>query len=555
MIGRKRVSRKLDLSQCEGSVIDLPPDWHFTIKCPHHGSFAFDFNPFRGEGREHLAAQMRDAVWSLRHRVVGNTLYSFVNAGMTPFWRFLSAESQGQSITCLADIDAATIRQFLSWLELQITLKGKRKGQPWSLSAKKSAYDRMKTLLKNRQKHAGAETHADLRFPRNPFPQINVITPPREAYSDAELGRIVAALNADLRLLDESGMEALPPLQVLATHLLALAVATGRNPQSLLDLKRDSLRAHPLADRETLVTEKRKGYSTHVTAYRKETESDAPEVAICTIPKTIGGHFWALCDFTAPLIDDAIYDDRDFVLLYRMRRMQRKGQVVRLTIRKFNQAAEKFVIRHRLLDDRGHPLPLYLARLRPTFGTRLYERTRDVRKVQLALGHSDPRITARHYVTLPPEAERNHVFVGQAMVGWATAHDGHQAIRLAADKQMPLEKAVALLKGGYNTLVARCKNPFRENEAICSKYLPCFTCPQMVVFEDDLWRLYSFYYKLLYERVKLNPNDWLKTYGPVIKVIDVEIAPQFPLDAVTAAKRRAQATPHPAWPKGKSDHA
>ncbi len=551
MIGRKRVNRKIDLAQQSGELVDLPPGWQFTIACPHHGSTAFDFEPFKRNGRDRLAGQMRDAVWSLRHRVVGITLHSYLTSGMLPFWRFLDdIEAKGTPVSSLANIEAATIQQFLSWMELQVTVKGKRKGLPWSQSSRKTSYDRIKALLLNRQKQAKAETHSDLRFPKNPFPLTNTVTPPREAYSDAELGRIVAAINADLRLLDEQGMEALRPLQVFAVHVLALSVATGRNPQCLMDLKRDSLRPHPLSDREVLVTEKRKGYSIHVTAYHKENSDNESDVTMSTIPRTVGGHFWALCDFTSPLVDDANPEDRDFVLLYRMRQMERKGQVIRLEIKKFNQAAEKFVSRHRLLNDRGQPLPLYLGRLRPTFGSMLYARTRDVRKVQQALGHSDPKITARHYITLPEEAERNHVFVGQAMVGWATSSDNKKAERLAADGKIPLVDARELLKGGYNTLIARCRNPFRENGATCNKYLPCFTCPQMVVFEDDLWRLFSFYYKLLYERVKMNPNDWMKTYGPVIKVIDVEIAPNFPPSAVMEAKHLAQENPHPAWPRG-----
>lgn len=554
MIGRKRINRKVD-TQPGGEVIDLSPGWAFTVTCPHHGPIAFDFNRFRTNDRERLSAQMRDAVWSLRNDLVGRTLHSFISGGLWPFWHFLDdLKVSGQIITCLAEIDEGTIRQFLAWLELQVVAKGKNKGQPWSLVSRKSSYERIKSLLINRQKLAGMEVSRDLKFPKNPFPLSNSLTPPRSPYSDSELGRIIAAINIDLKLLDEQGMDALPPLQVMAAHIFALAVATGRNAQSLLDLKRDSLRAHPLPDREMLITEKRKGYSTHVTAYRKEAVNNEIKTASFTIPTTIGGHVRALRDFTLPLMEDANPADMDFILLYRVARMKRKGQVLRLTLQKFNQVARTFVSRHRLIDDRGARLALNMARLRPTFGSKLYERTRDVRKVQKALGHSDPKTTARHYISLPDDAERNHVFVGQAMVGWATSVEDQHAIRLAADGQMPLADARKLLNGGYNTLIARCKNPFRENGAVCSKYLPCFNCAQMVVFEDDLWRLYSFYYKLIFERVKMNQNDWLKTYGSVIKIIDVEIAPAFDSHVVAAAKRQAQDAPHPAWPRGASDN-
>ena len=42
--------------------------------------------------------------------------------------------------------------------------------------------------------------------------------------------------------------------------------------------------------------------------------------------------------------------------------------------------------RHKLQDDRGEKLKLNLARLWPTFATNLYRLTRDLRKVQQALG-------------------------------------------------------------------------------------------------------------------------------------------------------------------------
>lgn len=165
----------------------------------------------------------------------------------------------------------------------------------------------------------------------------------------------------------------------------------------------------------------------------------------------------------------------------------------------------------------------------------------------MALGHGSAETTARHYVSLPIEAERDHVFVGQAMVGWVTSADEAKANALAADGKMPLENVRELLRGGYNTVVARCRNPFRDDGEICGKYMACFKCPQMVVFEDDLWRLYSFYYRLLSERNKIAPHHWVKTYGWVIKTIDQEIALQFDAQLVENAKRQAQSIPHPAW--------
>jgi integrase len=554
-LGKARVSRKVDLNTAPNQPIELSPGMKFEITCSNHGKIEFDFSPFQRSGLSELSEDFRDAVWSLRHKVQGNTLHSYLTSGMKPFWIFLEEQKAvGISIQSLADITSETIQRFIAWLDFQTAAKGKNKGSLWKHSAKKAAYDRIKTLLLNRKKYASNKVAPKLEFPKNPFPNTNIVTQPREAYTDDEMARILSAINSDLRLIDEHGHEALRPPQVLIAYLLALAVATGRNPQSLLDLKRDSLRPHPLKDREILITEKRRGYSTHVTSYQKEHHKSEAGKSFPAIPNSVGGHFRALCAFTEPLINDAEPAYKEHVVLYRMTNGDRKGEVIHLHIKKFNQFAEKFVRRHNLKDDRGNKLCLYLGRLRPTFGSKLYERTRDIRTVQVALGHATPTTTARHYITLPEESVRNHLFVGSAMAGWTTKDDDELVTKLAADGELPLDVAENLLTGGYNTLIARCKNPFRSNGKVCAKYLPCFTCPQMVVFEDDLWRLFSFYYKLLFEQVKINASDWIKTYGPVIKIIDIEIAPQFSKDIVAEAKERANVTPHPAWPRGGNQH-
>jgi len=554
-LGKARVSRKVDLNAVPNQPIELPPGMKFEIACNNHGKIDFDFSPFQKSDLSMLAEDFRDAVWSLRHKVQGNTLHSYLTSGMKPFWIFLEEQKAiGISIRSLADITSETIHGFIAWLSLQITAKGKNKGNLWKHSAKKSAYDRIKTLLQNRKKYTPDKIDPKLEFPKNPFPNTNIVTQPREAYTDAEMARILSAINTDLKVTDEHGHEVLRPSQVLIIYLLALAVATGRNPQSLLDLKRDSLRPHPLKDREILITEKRRGYSTHVTSYKKEHHQSEAGKSFPAIPSTVGGHFRTLCAFTEPLISDAEPEYKEHAVLFRLTNGPRRGSVIHLDIKKFNQFAAQFVRRHNLKDDRDQTLCLYLGRLRPTFGSKLYEKTRDIRKVQAALGHVTPTTTARHYITVPDESIRNHLFVGSAMTGWATTDNNGQIEKLAADGELPLDVAENLLSGGYNTLIARCKNPFRNNDKICEKYLPCFTCSQMVVFEDDLWRLYSFYYKLLFEQVKINSSDWMKTYGPVINIIDIEIAPQFPPDLVTEAKERAKATPHPAWPRSEKPH-
>lgn len=543
-IKRPRIARKGGASPEIGSrVTDLPAPWAFEIKCPHHGKIAFDFTEFRRLGRESLAGQVRDAFYSLRHDITGATLKSYYKL-MRRFWLFLdSRKASGESLIDLKQINRSVVDQYLVWLELQMA---ETDAGTLSLGSRKQSYVALKAILRNRQIRTPSAVSAELTFPKNPFPNSNRSIPKRQPYSQSEQKRIVQALNKDLKNLHEEGGEALSSIQILLLHALILALVTGRNATSLLELRRNCLQPHPLQDRELLTTYKRRGWSTHATSYRKIAEED--EALITPIPATAGEHIRFLMELTAPLMKDAQPEDRDFVFLWQVSRKNRKGQVVRVAPENLTRTGcGTFVDRHVLKDDRGRRLILNLARLRPTFATELYRRTRDIRRVQQALGQSWAETTARHYVEPLLEAERDHALVVEGMVGRLTRYEIEGKVLLAADGLVPLKDVPMLLEGGYNTGIARCKNPFRENESVCKKFLFCFRCPSMMVFEDDLWRLFSFYYRILFERPKIAPDQWLKTYGPILKRVDSDIATQFPTEIVDAARTRAKSDPHPTW--------
>lgn len=546
VIKRQKLDRKVNLILDGDRVVDMPPGWNFTIDCPHHGKFTFDFNPYREHSRDELAGHMRDAFWSLRHEVVGISLRSYAS-GVSTFWRFLDdLDSKGEAITHLIQVDRTLLDRFRAWMELQSISIGKKQGRPLSLAMKKKTFNYVKALLINRQKRVPEAINHELTFPRNPYPNSNKLIPKREPYSVSEQRRIVAALNKDLRSIHEGGDETLPDLQVLAVHLLVLGLATGRNLQPLLDMRRDALQPHPLPDRDLLITYKRRGWSTHATSVRNVgTPEDCHTLQ--AIPATVVEHFRFLCEFTSPLTKYAALDHRELVFLWQVPRLSRKGQVVPLKNNNVCNAMKSFLLRHNLMDDRNRPLALNVARMRPTFATELYRRTRDIRRVQQALGHASPETTARHYTDAPFEAERDHAMVLEGMVSQFTRMEIEGKVLLAADGKIPLQNVKDLLSGGYNTGIARCKNPFRDDESVCKKFFTCFRCPNMMVFEDDLWRLFSFYYRLLSERAKLNPSHWLKTYGPIIRRIDADIASQFPVQKIAEARTKAQENPHPTW--------
>lgn len=546
-IKRKRINRKAELLQRDGVVVDLPPGWTFTVNCPHHGPQHFDFASYCANGREQLAREMRDAIWSMRHELVGATLTQYKSDTCDTFWRFLDERQQGDTVGCLADIDLPLLEEYLTWLALQVSRSGPHEGKPWSNGTQRRAFGCLKAILVNRMRRSPQDVHPQLAFPRNPFPNSNRLSHRRERYSKTEHQRILKAVSMDLRdIHSEGGPTTMTPLGVLAVHLVVLAASAGRNKQSLLELRRDSFSPHPLPDRELLVTTKRRGWSTHATSLRADTAPMDAEPTIRTIPATVGEHFRFLCQYTEPLVAEAAEGDKDLAFLYRPGKLHR-GKVSRVNPRTVAIAVQGIAKRHELKDDRGRPLRLNLARLRPTFGAELYERTRDIRIVQRALGHVSVKTTADHYAERVPEADRDHAILVEGMVSRFTRTEVEGRVFLAADGKIPFKNVKDLLANGYSTGIARCQNPFREGEEVCQKFFYCFRCPNMCVFEDDLWRLFSFYYRLLAERPKLSTLYWEKTYGPIVRRIDVDIAPQFPVETVRAAKLKAQQNPHPTW--------
>jgi hypothetical protein len=248
--------------------------------------------------------------------------------GFAIFWRFLDdLEVAGQSITRLDQIDSKVIRQYLTWLEQQIVSRGKNKGNPWGVRMRKGRFVALKSLLVNRRKYVPEAVNPNLSFPKNPFPNSNRTPSDREPYSDSEQKRILATCNFDLRQLHtEQWTES--PRQVLALHAVIIGLALGPNGSSLLDIRRDSLRPHPLEDRQILILHKRRGYTTQVKSLKQKIEDGYQNTITPRIPATVGEHLRFLGEYTAPLMDNARIEDRDFVFLYRTFRYKQNRQMI-----------------------------------------------------------------------------------------------------------------------------------------------------------------------------------------------------------------------------------
>jgi hypothetical protein len=134
---------------------------------------------------------------------------------------------------------------------------------------------------------------------------------------------------------------------------------------------------------------------------------------------------------------------------------------------------------------------------------------------------------------------------------------------LASETGIPVDCLRDIAVGYNNTGVGRCTDPRHGARApgdgsLCTRWLECFRCPNQLVMESDLHRLFSFYFLLLKERNFISKKRWDELYAPIIHIIDEEIIAQnlktkenpkgcFDLYRVNMARAESEANPHPMW--------
>jgi hypothetical protein len=397
-------------------------------------------------------------------------------------------------------------------------------------------------------------------LPVNPFPGSNRSGKGHEGYSKAEMTRLMTALAADLVAIRADNFDG-SESDTLLVYLLLIAARTGRNPAPLLELRRDALQPHPLKPEShaLLTTYKRRGNNIAVQSFRRVREIED----IATVRADVSTLFREVLVLTEHHVANVSPSDRP--LLWLCRRQPNGGwgdKVAPIDASMLKTVIGRFVDRHGLLSDELSPrtsetLPLQVTimRLRKTFATRIWRLTGgDLIRASNALGNL-PTMTDSHYLAVTPEMERNHKFVGLCLETKlrGTQDDPGALLKLADEMRVSVDEVRRVLSGEHNTGVGRCSSPFygkfapQTGERYCTAFLHCFRCPNQVIMESDLHRLFSFYWLLIKERNLLGRNRWHKAYGWVIREIDRVISARFRVDIVRAARTTAQRDPHPMW--------
>lgn len=473
----------------------------------------FDFAPFYSKGYDDIVYRcqstierfLSNAISSNQLTMTVGTIIGYCNGGLVKLFAFCeSLISVVGSDLELSDIDKGFIAKFKKYLEVG-----------FSYGAQRTVYFRVKSVLLGIN---GQDFKSIL--PKNPYPSIKRLTKSEKAYSKFERKGIVQALSTEIhRIKGET-----TPLSAsdLSYCVLWLSSCTGINTQPLIELRTDALQPHLFhPHKRVLVTFKRRGKNTHITTLRRSDEIET----IQEIAPRVDTVFQMVEIRNGSLRLNSEYKDSLFVFL---QSTNREVTPTRLTSSPLTYAAKLLSKKYELKCDDGTPLQVNITRLRKTFANRVFELSGYDPVIAAALAGHTLKVSDDHYLAPPPEAEKNHAFMGEIR--------NQELLSFNAD----------------STPVASCadnKNGHKapKNGSVCLEVFGCFKCPSFVVTGDDLYKLFSFYMYVVSLRKDMGAKQWKQTHGYIIRVIERDIAPKFSDDVVFNAKQRAKISPHPLW--------
>lgn len=503
----------------------------------------FDFDPWYGVGIDQISyacqRQIERFMAGQDREVTATTNLSYCQQGLVHLFGYLvSLRAALDRDLGLADINRSTIDGFIDSLA---------SGEDLSVFTRRSRYAHAKAVLKALcQRGLIAEVRGgdDATFPANPFPGTDAkrkgakpfTTPERKSFSHAIRKAVAPLFEDEVELTSD----------LLAYALLVVALHTGRNTTPLLEMRRDCLKPHPKADTWFLVMYKRRGHSTSKVAIRGS-RTDANEIeSIPTLRYSVANVIRRVIELTEPLRQEAAEAIRDRVWLFRARTVSHNrlaGGVSPLRPATLYAAILKLVEDHALQDADGKPLRVNISRLRKTFVNRVYEILEgDVASTAAAAGNTI-RVTSISYLRPSEDSVNNWRFLGQALTKELLTKT------LGATEKTPVGGCSDVRQGEYAP---------KNQEGPCMSFLNCIRCRNFVVTADDLHRLFSFYWRVLAERARMDARRWKHQFSHIVRLIDRDVVEEgirrgiFKRHIVEQERERARINPHSFW---RSDHA
>ncbi|MBB6157643.1 hypothetical protein HDC30_004894 [Pseudomonas sp. JAI115] len=463
--------------------------------------------------------------------ITSSTIISYCRGGIAHFldYLLLCANTINRELT-LNDLNRSMIDGFLNHLT----------GKSWSTVSQRAFYSGVKsvlTALGRRGLIVIISAGDNSTFPFNPFPNSNQKSKGETALPKAQRQAFAAALKQSLLPIWQDGVEL--TLDLVAYSMLTVALHTGRNTTPLLEATRDCLHPHPKNKTKFLLLWKRRGHNSSKVALRTEDRAERTLESTPTVKFTIESLIKRVLALSEALIEDASEDLKDRVWLYRIKSGRAGGKVSALTEGSLAKAIQKLIIKHGLTDTDGHALRVNISRLRKTFANRIYELLgSDLLATAAALG-STPEVTGKHYLASNESSIRNWRFMGEILV-----------------KEL-LSRTLG--ETFYPTPMGLCSDPEngqyapKEAGSMCFSFANCLRCKHFAITEDDLYKLFSFYFRVLAEHARMDKRRWAKEYSSIPRLIDRYIVAEglrrgiFKKKAVEAARKRARIDPHPFW--------
>lgn len=547
-MGKRKVFAKTDLSvpQVEhsydtaGNVVILPeaiPPTNTTVEFGRNTSNSrnFDFARWYDAGIDPITyacqRQIERFLAGQDGTVTTTTVASYCTNGLRHFLDccVLRATALERDLA-LADVNRDLIDGYLSHLpELGV-----------GTVTQKSYYAHTKPVLLalGRRGLIPLNTSGDeATFPKNPFPNSNRKAKGETALSKRERQALTVVLREAIKPIwaDDAPLTS----DLLAFALLVVALHTGRNTTPLLEMGRNCLRPHPKDNTVFLVLWKRRGYTSSKVALRAESDTERLLESTPSVRTNVERLIRRVMALTEPLDIEAPDDLRGRVWLYRVRRGPGVGQVTALSAQMLVQATNRLVAEHRLTDSDGQPLRINVPRLRKTFANRIFELTDgDLATTAATLGNT-LRVADQHYLAPNDDARRNWRFMGEILV------------------QELLTRTIGATY--RDTPMGRCADPEngqyapKQKGATCMSFMNCLRCKHYAVTAKDLYKLFSFYFRVLAERSRMDKRRWAREYAHIPRLIDHYIVAEglrrgtFKATAVEAARERARTQPHPFW--------
>jgi hypothetical protein len=331
-----------------------------------------------------------------------------------------------------------------------------------------------------------------------------------------------------------------PTAYQLTCALLVIALHTGRNTTSLLDMRDDCLRSHPKDDTEFLILYKRRGHSTSKVALKGAPEADIESTP--TVRPTVSKLIRRIIELSNRLRSLAPDGRAASIWLFRRQKSGGKarwdGPVGALCQSSLQHSIKRLVAEHNLVGADGSPIQVTVSALRKTFVNKMYEiLDGDVVASAAAAGNS-PRVTELNYLRPGENSKRDWRFMGSMLT--------HELLNrtVGATERTPMGACTDPTAGEYAP---------KNTGASCMNFLNCLRCRNYVVTGDDLHRLFSFYWRIYDERQRMSRKRWQKQFAHVARLIDRDVIgaglanSTFKQAVVDRERERARLDPHPFW--------